>query len=150
MTRTGSDAELLKDSPLCLCENLRMTARAVTAVYDDALRPLGLRVTQFSLLSRVASLGQVESWRLSEALGLDKTTLPRNLRPLERRGLIAIEPGEDRRTRLVRVTPAGEKLLKEASTCWRSVQASFKKRLPGDEFARTLRQLLRVRASARR
>ena len=149
MTLRGPDAKLLKDSPVCLCDTLRMTARAVSAVYDDALRPLGLRVTQFSLLSRTASMGPVESWRLSEALGLDKTTLPRNLRPLERRGLIAVAPGEDRRTRLVRVTPAGEKLLKEASTCWRSVQASFKNRLPGGEFARTLRQLRRVRAAAR-
>ncbi len=149
MNGTGSYAESLKESPQCLCENLRMTARAVTAVYDDALRPVGLRVTQFSLLARASSMGPVESWRLSEALGLDKTTLPRNLRPLERRRLITIEPGEDRRTRLVRVTPAGEKLLKEAAAYWRSVQASFKKRLPGDEFDRTLRQLLRVRAAAR-
>ena len=133
-----------------MCDTLRMTARAVSAVYDDALRPLGLRVTQFSLLARAASIGPVESWRLAEALGLDKTTLPRNLRPLERRGLIAIEPGEDRRTRLVRATPAGEGLVKEAAARWRSVQASFKKRLPGGEFERTLRQLGRVRAAARR
>jgi hypothetical protein len=89
-----------------LCDTLRMTAGAVTAVYGDALRPLGLRV-------------------------------------------IAIAPGEDRRTRLVRVTPAGKKLLKEAVTRWRSVQASFKERLHDDEFDRTLRQLLRVRAAAR-
>jgi DNA-binding MarR family transcriptional regulator len=149
MTGKGPDAAVLNDSPLCLCDTLRMTARAVTAVYDDTLRPLGLRVTQFSLLARAASMGPVESWRLSEALGLDKTTLPRNLRPLERRGLIAIAPGEDRRTRLVRVTPAGKKLLKEAVTRWRSVQASFKERLHDDEFDRTLRQLLRVRAAAR-
>ncbi len=131
-----------------MCDTLRMTARAVTQVYDDALRPVGLRVTQFSLLGRAASMGPVESWRLSEALGLDKTTFSRNLRPLERRRLIAIEPGEDRRTRLVRVTPAGEKLLKEAAACWRSVQASFKKRLGANQFDRTLRQLLRVRAAA--
>ena len=149
MDRTGVQANPLEESPLCLCNTLRMTARAVTQVYDDALRPVGLRVTQFSLLARAASLGPVESWRLSEALGLDKTTLPRNLRPLERRGLIAIAPGEDRRTRLVRVTPAGKKLLKEAVTRWRSVQASFKGRLHDDEFDRTLRQLLRVRAAAR-
>jgi len=149
MDRTGVQAKPLEVSPLCLCDTLRMTARAVTQVYDDALRPLGLRVTQFSLLARAASMGPVESWRLSEALGLDKTTFSRNLRPLERRRLIAIEPGEDRRTRLVRVTPAGEKLLEEAYTCWRSVQASFEKRLQGGEFDRTLRQLLRVRAAAR-
>ncbi len=94
-------------------------------------------------------MGPVESWRLSEALGLDKTTFSRNLRPLERRKLIAIEEGEDRRTRLVRVTPAGEKLVKEAYAYWRSVQASFKRRLHGGEFDRTLRQLLRVSAAAR-
>jgi DNA-binding MarR family transcriptional regulator len=106
-------------------------------------------VTQFSLLTRAASTGPVESWRLSEALGLDKTTFSRNLRPLERRGLIAIEAGEDRRTRLVRVTPAGEKLLREAAAIWRSVQASFMKRLRAGEFDRALRQLLRVTAAAR-
>lgn len=149
MSRQQPRAEPLQDSPLCLCDTLRMTARAVTAVYDEALRALGLRVTQFTLLARAASIGPVESWRLSESLGLDKTTLTRNLRPLQRRGLIAIEPGEDRRTRLVRATPAGAKLLKEASACWRSVQASFKKRLHTGEFDRTLRQLLRVRAVAR-
>jgi len=145
----GVQAEPLEESPLCLCDTLRMTARAVTQVYDDTLRPVGLRVTQFSLLARAASMGPVESWRLSEALGLDKTTFSRNLRPLERRKLIAIEAGEDRRTRLVRVTPAGEKLVKEASAYWRSVQASFKRRLHDGEFDRTLRQLLRVRAAAR-
>ena len=145
----GVQAEPLEESPLCLCDTLRMTARAVTQVYDDTLQPVGLRVTQFSLLARAASMGPVESWRLSEALGLDKTTFSRNLRPLERRRLIAIEAGEDRRTRLVRVTPAGEKLLKEATASWRSVQASFKKRLHDGEFDRTLRQLLRVRAAAR-
>ena len=149
MDRTGVQAKPLEESPLCLCDTLRMTARAVTQVYDDALRSVGLRVTQFSLLGQAASMGPVESWRLSEALGLDKTTFSRNLRPLERRKLIAIEAGEDRRTRLVRVTPAGEKLVKEASAYWRSVQASFKKRLDDGEFDRTLRQLLRVRAAAR-
>jgi len=139
MDRTGVQAKPFEESPLCLCDTLRMTARAVTQVYDDALRPLGLRVTQFSLLARAASMGPVESWRLSEALGLDKTTFSRNLRPLERRKLITIEAGEDRRTRLVQVTPAGEKLLKEASAYWRSVQASFQKRLHDGEFDRTLR-----------
>ena len=89
MDRTGVQAKPLEESPLCLCDTLRMTARAVTQVYDDALRPLGLRVTQFSLLARAAAMGPVESWRLSEALGLDKTTFSRNLRPLERRKLIA-------------------------------------------------------------
>jgi len=126
-----------------------MTARAVTQVYDDALRPVGLRVTQFSLLARAASMGPVESWRLSEALGLDKTTFSRNLRPLGRRRLISTEAGEDRRTKLVRVTPAGEKLLQEAAASWRSVQASFRKRLRAGEFDRMLRQLLRVRGAAR-
>jgi len=126
-----------------------MAARAASLVYDDALRPVGLRVTQFSLLTRAALIGPVESWRLSEAAGLDKTTLSRNLRPLARRGLVAVEPGEDHRTRLIRVTPAGEKLLKEAAARWRAAQGTFKKRLPDGEFDRTLRQLLRVRAAAR-
>jgi DNA-binding MarR family transcriptional regulator len=126
-----------------------MTARAISGVYDAALRPIGLRVTQFSLLARVAFLGPVESSRLSESLGHDKTTLPRNLRPLERRRLIAIEPGEDRRTRLVRITPAGRELLNEAFKCWRSVQSSLRAQLPGGEFDGVLRQLARIRDAAR-
>ncbi len=149
MSGTRVHTKPLEESPLCLCDTLRMTARAVTQVYDDALRPVGLRVTQFSLLGRAASMGPVESWRLSAVLGLDKTTFSRNLRPLERRRLIAIEAGEDRRTRLVRVTPAGEKLLQEAAATWRAVQASFRKRLRAGEFDQTLQQLLRVRAAAR-
>lgn len=145
---TGRGTQEL-DVALCLCDTLRSTARAVTQVYDGALRPAGLKATQFALLVQAASMGPVESWRLAEALGLDKTTFSRNIRPLARRGLVAIKPGEDRRTRLVRVTPAGEQLLQEAAERWRSVQASFKKRLRAGEFDRTLRQLRRVRAAAR-
>lgn len=148
MERTYGTGTGLPD-PVCLCLALRMASRAVSIAYDDALRPFGLKTTQFSLLAQVASLGPVESSRLAEALGLDKTTLPRNLRPLQRRGLIVIERGDDRRTRLVRLTPAGRQLLREAMTAWRSIQASFRKRL-GGEFDRTLDRLSRVTAAARR
>lgn len=142
-------ARLMREAPLCLCHNLRMAARAVTASYDAALRPHGLRGTQFSLLAATAALGPVESTRLSEALGLDKTTLPRNLRPLARRGLIDIERGKDRRTRQIRITSSGKELLKAAALPWREVQASFKKRLRNKDLGRTLRQLTRITAAAR-
>jgi len=148
MNRGGTRAELDKDAP-CLCDTLRMAARAVSVVYDAALRPLGLRTTQFSLLRRAVLMGPVESWRLSESAGLDKTTLPRNLRPLERRGLVTVQRGEDRRTRIVRATPAGEKLLREATVRWRTVQGAFEEHLDNGEFERTLRQLQRVRVAAR-
>jgi DNA-binding MarR family transcriptional regulator len=149
VSRREALTKLLEETPHCLCGNLRIAARVVSASYDAALRPLDLRLTQMSLLTAAAAKGPIESCRLADSLGLDKTTLPRNLRPLERRRLVAIEPGEDRRKRFVRITPAGEELLEKAFERWKTVQASYKKRLHNDEFERTLRQLLRIRAAAR-
>src|SRR4051812_38930012 len=93
----------------CTCFNLRKAARAVTQLYDEVMRPTGLRATQFSLLSVVWIAGRISITALAEAAVMDRTTLKRNLELLERAGLVRIQPGEDARVREVSLTPAAEK-----------------------------------------
>src|SRR5437762_12096856 len=82
---TGPNRQRL--SP-CVCTTLRMVTRAVTQLYDDVLRPSGLRVTQFSILAAIAGIGEANLKRLEEALAIDQTTLTRSLNLLERDGVI--------------------------------------------------------------
>jgi DNA-binding MarR family transcriptional regulator len=112
----------------CACEGLRRTARAVTQHYEDALAPSGLRATQFPILVALASAGPLPVTRLATALGLDRTTLTRNMRALLDQGLIAIADGEDRRTRVVALTPKGRRSLAEALGMWEEAQASVEDR----------------------
>ena len=112
----------------CACEGLRRTARAVTQHYEEALAPSGLRATQFPILVALASAGPLPVTRLADALGLDRTTLTRNIRALVDRGLIAVADGEDRRTRVVALTARGRRSLAEALALWEEAQASVEDR----------------------
>jgi DNA-binding MarR family transcriptional regulator len=85
----------------CLCNALRQASRAVSRLYDEELRGVGLRTTQFSLLRRLRSAGKVRQRDLGGLTSLDETTLTRNLRPLIDAGWVAVRPGEDRREKLV-------------------------------------------------
>jgi DNA-binding MarR family transcriptional regulator len=105
--RTPGRAQLAEVAAGCACKNLRRTARAVTQLYDETLRPSGLRVTQFTLLVAVAVSQPVPITRLADALALDRTTLARDLKPLTERGLVEVAAGEDRRVRVVRLTRQG-------------------------------------------
>jgi len=107
----------------CTGLNLRKATRAVSQLYDETLAPTGLRGTQFSVLAATAKNGPLAMSALADRLVTDRTTLTRNLRPLEARGLLAVIAGEDRRERLVTITPAGEKALKAARPYWRKAQA---------------------------
>ena len=126
------------DTPqACLCFNLRKAARAVTQLYDAALEPAGLRATQFSLLAVLAGRDAVTITDLARAMVMDRTTLTRNLRPLEKQGLVAIAPGDDRRTREVSLTRRGRQALKHATPRWRHAQTGMLDAL-GDRRARHL------------
>jgi DNA-binding MarR family transcriptional regulator len=114
---------------LCACFNLRKAARAVTSVFDDALRPTGLRATQLTLLMMTKVLGTVTVTRLADETVMDRTTLTRNLRPLEKRGLIRIEEGEDRRVRKVSLQRRGDEVLAEAVPLWKAAQGRIAKGL---------------------
>ena len=108
---------------LCACTTLRRAARAVTAAYDAALAPSGLRITQFSILRRLARLGPLPVTRLAAEAALDRSTMGRNLNPLERRGLVRIEVGDaDQRERIAYLTAAGEAAMKAALPRWRKAQ----------------------------
>lgn len=106
----------------CACIALRKGSRALSRVYDEALAPSGLRVTQYSLLAALRRRGPLPLTELADELVLDRTTLSRNLDPLEREGLVAVEPGKDRRTRYALLTPAGEQRLTDARPLWRMAQ----------------------------
>lgn len=116
--KTGIDRAQAK----CVCFNLRRAARAVTQLYDEALRPSGLRATQLSVLSAVALLGPVTMTRLAELLVMERTTLTRNLRLLVEKELVRVAPGEDRRSRSARLTGRGRDALARALPLWKRAQ----------------------------
>jgi len=111
----------------CVCFNLRKAARAVTQLYDAVLRPSGLRVTQFSILAVLSRSGPLTQSRLASATVTDRTTLTRNLRLLEAKGLIRVERGADRRQREVGLTEPGRKALAKAYPLWKEAQARMAK-----------------------
>jgi DNA-binding MarR family transcriptional regulator len=106
----------------CLCNALRQASRAVSRLYDEELRGVGLRTTQYSLLRCLGRAGEVRQRDLAGLTSLDETTLTRNLRPLIDSGWVAIGTGEDRREKLVRLTEAGAAKLRKAGPAWERAQ----------------------------
>jgi DNA-binding MarR family transcriptional regulator len=106
----------------CVCANVRRAARAITNLYDDFLQPSGLLVTQFLLLGTLAAQPSIALTPLADKLGMDPTTLARNLKPLERDGLVQIANGTDRRTRIVKITTRGQTILAKAIPLWEQAQ----------------------------
>jgi len=116
----------------CVCVNLRRAARAMTALYDEALSASGIKITQFSLLRSVERNEPVSVTALSGDLDLDRTTLARNLDPLERDGLIILAAGSDRRVTEVRLTGRGRKAIAKALPLWQLAQEEIGRRFaPG-------------------
>lgn len=135
------DHEHLLQTTRCACFGLRKAARAVTQVYDEALRPVGLRTTQFSLLSQLRLGGMAPLTRLAEDTVMDRTTLARNLEVLERDGLVRIRPGADARVREVEITRAGSAKVDEAFPRWQAAQRAITRRLGGHQLDRMLADL---------
>ena len=106
----------------CACLKVRTAARAVTRIYDDAFRPIGLRATQLSVLVAVAFSEAVSIASLSRLLGMDRSTLTRNLRPLELKGLVALGPEGHHRSRTLSITTRGEQLVRKALPLWENIQ----------------------------
>jgi DNA-binding MarR family transcriptional regulator len=107
----------------CACSNLRRATRAVTAMYDAALAPSGLRITQFSVLIALARLGPLPVTRLAAEVAIDRSTMGRNLDPLERRGFVRIKIGAaDQRERIAHLTAAGGRAIEAARPYWHSAQ----------------------------
>jgi DNA-binding MarR family transcriptional regulator len=133
----------------CGCFNLRRAARRVTQVYDHALAPAGLKATQLSLLAVLQGdiTGEgIAMTRLAEKLGMDRTTLTRNLAVVERDGLVAVRTGDDPRSRLVVLTQAGRTALEKAAPLWVKVQAELAHQTGADqkEFLELMRRLAAI------
>ena len=134
--------EYLEPAQGCICFNIRKSARAITQLYEEALRPTGLRATQFTLLVATRVMGTATISGLAKGLVMDRTTLTRNMKPLEKQGFIRIMPGkEDRREREVTLTLAGQEILSEALPLWKSVQQSVVKLLGQNRATRLLKDL---------
>lgn len=139
----------LKIGHVCACFNLRKATRALTQLYDEALRPAGLRTTQFTLLHAIRVAGPVSVRRLAAVVVMDRTTLTRDLRPLERQGLVSIEPGEDRRERKVDLTTKGAQVITQALPLWEKAQAQVAQGLGQDRLQRLLDDLAAATALTR-
>lgn len=135
---------------ICACAQLRKAARAVTRHYDAALRSTGLKITQFSILRVLNALGETRMTALAERLGLENSSLTRNLRPLARRDLVEIAPASDSRVRLVRITAAGRRALAEAQPHWRKAQDYVIGAIGTDRAGDLFAELTEIGRAARR
>ena len=125
----------------CLCSALRQASRAVSRLYDEELRGVGLLTTQYSLLQSLRRSGEVRQRDLAERTLHDGTSLTRSLRPLVEAGWVAVRAGEDRREKWFRITAGGEAKLKEARPSWERAQARIEALLPEGAW-RSLMEIL--------
>lgn len=105
----------------CLCFNIRKASRVITQVYEAPLRSIGYTPGQLIILSALRELGSATINELADAVATDRTTLSRNLKPLTRDGLIGPCACHDRRTKIVRLLPKGEKILTQATLIWEDI-----------------------------
>jgi DNA-binding MarR family transcriptional regulator len=129
----------------CTCGSLRKASRRISQFYDTALAPVGIKSTQYSILSEVerGSLeGRVSMCELATAMVMDRSTLGHNLKPLERDDLVVLRlSSDDRRKRYVELTEKGRSILQKARRLWRHAEGRFEK-IFGKEPAAELRAVL--------
>lgn len=127
----------------CYCIVLRKAERKVTSIYDDALRPVGVNVAQFSLLRTIESDSPISLSNIGRKTELDRSTVGRNIKVLQRMGLVKTLQAEDRREAAVVLTPRGRGVLVDGAKLWNNAQATIEKVL-GGTAARHLRTLLQT------
>ncbi len=128
----------------CACFNLRRAARLVTQRFDQAFRELGLRATQLSVLIAVYHIPDAPLSKLARVLGMDRTSLTRNLQVLERKGLIVGKEGDDKRQRKIGITPEGVLVLKMAYPLWQEVQTEVEEAIGMEKWETLLSGLHEV------
>src|SRR5262249_30692717 len=106
----------------CIAVRLRMLSRAVTRIYNQPLRPYGLTVSQMNILVAIACLGEARQQDVCQSLHLEKSTLSRDVVRMRSQGWLDAVPGEDGRTILLRITPAGKRLVEHAIPAWQQAQ----------------------------
>jgi len=136
-----SAPELLETSQ-CLCLASRRAARAITRRFDRALKASGLRATQFTLLATLALKGPQPIGRLADFIGVERTTLTRNLAVAEKDGLVSTRAGKDARSHIASITAHGRRTLEKAFAAWRETQDDLTQTI-GNVAADRLRRLAR-------
>jgi Transcriptional regulators len=133
---------------ICACANLRRAARAVTRVYNHELRSSEIELTQLTLLMTLDRTGEITQKRLGELLAMDSTTLTRTLRPLVDRGWISSNPGEDRREKLLNLTPAGRHKFQQTQPHWERAQKKLQARVGKKNWLQMGQLLTSIAAAA--
>jgi DNA-binding MarR family transcriptional regulator len=132
----------------CLCASLRRASRALTQLYDEAVRPLGLRGTQFTVLQALSLAGEVTQGRLGEILAIDSTTLTRTLAVMRNRRWIETRRGRDGRERLLKLSKTGREQLDRASPAWQGVQDRLRSEIGDERWAEMFRQTAEITSIA--
>ena len=118
---------------LCNCIALRQIALKLTKIYDEALIDTGIKVTQYSLLKNIEKIGTPNIKNLAIATQLDRSTLARNLEKLERMKLVFLKFGDDKRNKILNLTPHGKQILIKANIAWETIQDKVSKNLGEDK-----------------
>jgi DNA-binding MarR family transcriptional regulator len=122
----------------CYCTQFRRASNALTQIYDAALKPVGLRITQFSLLRSLARLGQATSTQVAAELSLDRTTISRNVKLLIDAGWVDVVEADDKRERVLTLTRAGQKMIADALPYFRKAQQQVER--DAKDFVKTSSQ----------
>lgn len=127
LERRGADGVSIADiaqttAATCLATRVRQLSRIVTRIYDDAMRPLGITASQYTLLTQLASRDGITAVEIGHELDIEKSTLSRNLKRLLALGHLNMDPPAGRRGRGLHLTPKGQAILKEAYPIWQDAQ----------------------------
>jgi len=140
-------ADALFELP-CACQNLRRLTRVITRLYDQELRKAGLEVTQFGLLTALATTGEANQKRLSAGFAMDSTTLTRTLGLLHKQGWVQVRQGKDRRERLLSLTRAGKRQMAKAQPYWESAEQKLRQELGDAGWKQMKETISRMTAAA--
>ena len=125
----------------CACSNVRKSARVLTQHFDTAMQSVDLRATQFTILGVLSAYSGITVTELADFLLMDRTTLTRNLRPLENKGLVKTRAGDDRRTRLIELSKKGKNKLEKAIPLWKQAQKDVTDYMGKNRFSDFLTEL---------
>jgi DNA-binding MarR family transcriptional regulator len=134
----------------CVCTSLRMATRSVNRLYDHALSEVGMRVTGYSILSRLTEEGPLSISQLAGRLAMERTTCTREVAPLLEAGLVEMTIGSDRRVRILRLTESGARKRAEAYPLWERVQRTLADDFGHTDITALLERLRRLQASSSR
>jgi len=123
----------------CMCASFRRASRALTQMYEQELRPEGLRATQFTILQALTLAGEITQGQLGGALAMDSTTLTRTLTIMRRGGWVRMGRGEDRREWRLGLTKEGEAMYKRALPAWERIQKKLRKQIGSTEWEQLLK-----------